>query len=82
MLKTDHSPISTNSVQEATFNNCSLFFFFKQILESVLFNPNEMVGKRIKNTLGIMGMSLTPHLGWKPIPRNPIPISSATALTY
>jgi hypothetical protein len=41
-----------------------------------------MVGKRIKNTLGIIGMSLIPHLGWKPIPRNPIPISSATALTY
>jgi len=27
-------------------------------------------------------MSLIPHFGWKPIPKNPIPISSATALTY
>lgn len=34
------------------------------------------------HTLGMIGMSLRPHFGWKPIPRNPIPISSATAFTY
>lgn len=34
------------------------------------------------STFGIMGMSLSPHLGWKPIPKNPIPISSATAFTW
>jgi len=33
-------------------------------------------------TLGIIGMSLSAHLGWKPIPKNPIPISSATAFTW
>ena len=38
--------------------------------------------KREKTTFGIIGMSLIPHFGWKPIPKNPIPISSATALTY
>jgi hypothetical protein len=35
-----------------------------------------------KTTFGIIGMSLRSHFGWKPIPKNPIPISSATALTY
>lgn len=41
----------------------------------------EKRGER-KDTFGITGMSLIPHFGWKPIPKNPIPISSATALTY
>jgi hypothetical protein len=33
-------------------------------------------------TFGIIGISLSAHFGWKPSPRNPIPISSPTALTY
>jgi hypothetical protein len=38
--------------------------------------------REIKTTFGIIGMSLSLDFGWKPIPKNPIPISSATALTY
>ncbi len=32
-------------------------------------------------TLGMIGMASTGHLGWKPMPANPTPISSDTAFT-
>jgi len=41
-----------------------------------------MQEKRWGCTFGIIGMSFSPHFGWKPIPKKPIPISSATAFTY
>ena len=42
----------------------------------------ELLEGAIYNTIGNKGVSLSSHLGWKPIARNPIPIVPATALTF
>jgi len=46
------------------------------------FQAHKKRDRKKNTTFGITGMSSIPHFGWKPIPKNPIPISSATALTY
>lgn len=65
--------------------NCTNMSAKSQPKAYTIFNgtgqPTNVLLTLISITLGIIGISFRFHLGWKPIPKNPIPISSATALT-